>query len=113
MLKIAHKDDPDNVTPRAIEDIAIILIDNHSASLTHAVIHAHEPGRKHPNDFLNYGYTLLRAATAPNRQYNRAPLHGLPAERHGQGVLGNLQPFRQHQGSEKKWPKSQNFIQFF
>lgn len=55
----------------------------------------------HPNDFLNYGYTLLRAATAPNRQFNRAPHHSLPAERHGQGVLGNLQSFRQHQGSEK------------
>ena len=38
MLKIAYKDDPDNVTLRAIEDIAIILIDNHSASLTTPLI---------------------------------------------------------------------------
>ncbi|MBR2058100.1 MAG: CRISPR-associated endonuclease Cas1 [Fibrobacter sp.] len=38
MLKIAYKDNPDNVTLRAIEDIAIILIDNHSASLTTPLI---------------------------------------------------------------------------
>jgi CRISPR-associated protein Cas1 len=38
MLKIAYKDDSDNITLRAIEDIAIILIDNHSASLTTPLI---------------------------------------------------------------------------
>lgn len=38
MLKIAYKDNPDNVTLRAIKDIAIILIDNHSASLTTPLI---------------------------------------------------------------------------
>jgi CRISPR associated protein Cas1. len=38
MLKIAYKDNPDNVTLRAIEDIAIILIDDHSASLTTPLI---------------------------------------------------------------------------
>jgi Uncharacterized protein predicted to be involved in DNA repair len=43
-----------------------------------------------------------RQDTPPtNRQFNRTPLHALPAERHGQGVPGNLQPLRQHQGSEK------------
>ena len=38
MLKIVYKDKPDDVTYRAIEDIAIILIDNHSASLTTPLI---------------------------------------------------------------------------
>ena len=30
-----------------------------------------------------------------------SPVHGLPAERHRQGIPGNLQPFQQHQGSPK------------
>ena len=38
MLKIVYKDKPDDVTYRAIEDIAIILINNHSASLTTPLI---------------------------------------------------------------------------
>ena len=38
MLKIVYKDKPDDITYRAIEDIAIILIDNHSASITTPLI---------------------------------------------------------------------------
>jgi len=38
MLKIASKDNPEEATFRTIEDIAIILIDNHSASLTTPLI---------------------------------------------------------------------------
>ena len=38
LLKITYKDDPENITYRAIEDLAIILIDNHSASLTTPLI---------------------------------------------------------------------------
>ena len=49
------------------------------------------------------GHGAIKAQCRPttNRQYNRAPLHGLPAERHRQGIPGNLQPLRQHQGSKK------------
>ena len=48
----------------------------------------------------------IHSTTQATVTFTRAPLHSLPAERHGQGVLGNLQPFRQHQGSEKMAQKS-------
>ena len=52
-------------------------------------------------DYGIHGAIKAQCRPATNRQYNRAPLHGLPAERHGQGVPGALQSFRQHQGSKK------------
>ncbi len=56
------------------------------------------------------GHGAIKAQCRPatNRQYNRAPLYGLPAERLRQGIPGNLQPLRQHQGSEKNGPKVKN-----
>ena len=57
-------------------------------------------------DYGIHGAIKAQCRPTTNRQYNRAPLHSLPAERLRQGISGNLQSFRQHQGSEKMAQKS-------
>ena len=54
----------------------------------------------------------IHSTTQATVTFTRAPLHSLTDERHGQGVLGNLQPFRQKKGSEKNGP-NRKILYFF